>query len=157
MSRAMTRRPTPEKGAHVESQHGRTTRSSASWRHKMTGFTLALLIGVPSLAGLGGAASAGAAATVAKKPTKAQIARTCTQVADALADGPDPDVDPVGHALAQILPLRAIKTSDAPLKRDISTLAAAYAGFVKENGSRSAGRAVNVAGKAVDTICPGAF
>jgi hypothetical protein len=123
----------------------------------MVALALAVFLGAPSLGVLAGSSSAVAASAAAKKPTKAQIARTCTQVTDALADGPDADADPVGHALAQIRPLRAIKTTEALLKKDIAALANAYATVVKENGKKSADKAVNAAGKAVDSICRGAF
>jgi hypothetical protein len=43
------------------------------------------------------------------------------------------------------------------LKKDTAALATTYATFVKENGKRSANEAVNAAGKAVDSTCPGAF
>jgi hypothetical protein len=123
----------------------------------MAAMTLVLLLGAPSLGVLASTGAGASTAAAAKKPTKTQIARTCTQVTDALADGPDPDVDPLGHALAQVIPLRAIKTTDAPLKRDIAALATAYATFVKDHGTKTANNAVNAAGKAVDAICPGAF
>jgi len=74
-----------------------------------------------------------------------------------LADGPDPDADPVGHVLAQSRQLRAIKTTDVSLKNDFAACATAYATFVQENGKRSANEAVNAAGKAVESIWPGAF
>jgi hypothetical protein len=147
---------TTQKGAQVEREQGVRTSERGTWRRRLAAMTLAVLLGAPSL-GVLATSAAGAATVAAKKPTKAQIARTCTQVADALADGPDPDADPIGHALAQIIPLRSIKTTDAPLKKDIATLAGAYATFVKDNGSKTANKAVNAAGKAVDSICPGAF
>jgi hypothetical protein len=156
MITAISRTSTPGKGAQVESEQGPITRVRGAWHRPVAVLTLALALGAPSIAVLTGS-SAGATGAAAKKPTKAQIAHTCAQVSDALADGPDPDADPVGHALAQILPLRAIKTTDAPLKKDIATLANAYATFVKENGTKTANKAVNAAGKAVDSICPGAF
>src|SRR5580658_9784510 len=42
----------------------------------------------------------------------AAVTRACRQVSAVLADGPDPDSDPVGYAEAQILPLRQVHTSD---------------------------------------------
>src|SRR5580698_6967227 len=33
----------------------------------------------------------------------------CTAVSDVLADGPDPDADPVGYAEAQVLPLSQLR------------------------------------------------
>jgi hypothetical protein len=83
------------------------------------------------------------------------VKQTCVLVAAVLSDGPDPGVDPVGYAQAQILPLREIHTRDAELKRAIDSLASAYQIFVRDNGkSLAAHRAVNVAMKEIDAICP---
>ena len=82
---------------------------------------------------------------------------TCTQVGGALADGPDPDTDPVGYAEAQVKPLRAITTSDRALQVAIRDLATAYAGVVDSDGKDStATKAVTSASKKVNAICPGA-
>lgn len=78
-------------------------------------------------------------------------------MADVLSDGPDPDVDPVGYALAQVLPLRRISTTDITLKKDIDTLASAYETVYKTDDNKSAYDAVDKAGKELDEICPGAF
>ena len=52
-----------------------------------------------------------------------------------LTDGPDPDADPVGYALAQVGPLRQIKpTSDQPLQTAIDQLASAYQRFYAAGG-----------------------
>jgi hypothetical protein len=84
------------------------------------------------------------------------IAASCEHVADALADGPDPDADPVGYALAQIKPLRAIHTSDKPLGTAIARLASAYQTFYADNGTKAANALVTSAGDRVDKFCPGA-
>ncbi len=73
-----------------------------------------------------------------------------------LADGPDPDADPVGYALAQVLPLRGVQTSDVNLKKAIGELAAAYEAVYKSNAAPGTALAVTRANKAVDKICPGA-
>jgi hypothetical protein len=84
----------------------------------------------------------------------------CTAVSDVLADGPDPDADPVGYAQAQILPLQRLKVSDSNLHAAINNLVAAYQQFVAVTGStasRSAAAArVSAAEDAVNQICPGA-
>jgi predicted component of type VI protein secretion system len=89
-------------------------------------------------------------------PSSAQVEKqTCEQIEAALSDGPDPEADPVGHAQAQILPLREIHTSDGALHRAIDTLAAAYRSFSSTNGSSAAKSAVSTAGKTVEHLCPG--
>jgi predicted component of type VI protein secretion system len=81
--------------------------------------------------------------------------RTCQQVEAALSDGPDPEADPVGHAQAQILPLRQIHTTDGTLHQAIDTLASAYQSFSTSNGSSSANSAVSAASKTIEHLCPG--
>jgi hypothetical protein len=82
---------------------------------------------------------------------------TCTAVAAALSDGPDPGADPVGYAEAQIRPLRAIQTSDHALRVAIDNLAEAYARVFASNGTSSAAsKAVTAAAGQVNAICPGA-
>jgi len=95
-------------------------------------------------------ASAGAA------PSKAGVKRTCQVVAATLTDGPDPGADPVGYALAQVLPLRQIKTSDEPLKKSIDQLSSAYETFYKDGGTKTAKTLVARATESVDAYCPGA-
>jgi hypothetical protein len=101
--------------------------------------------------------ASGAHAAKAPQPSKAEVALTCTRVADALSDGPDPTADPVGYALAQVLPLRQISTEDRALKSDIDALASAYEAVYKSGGEKGTEAAVDKAGHEVDTICPGAF
>ncbi len=130
---------------------GRTTR----FRGRLGKLLVVALIAAPLLATTSCASGASTAKTA--KPTKAAIERTCTSVSDALADGPDPDVDPVGYALAQIRPLRAINTSDMALQKDITALDAAYQKVYATKDKKGTQTAVNKAGKALDTICPGTF
>src|SRR5271156_6493265 len=59
---------------------------------------------------------------------------TCQQVSAVLANGPDPDADPVGYAQAQILPLRQVHSSDDQLTRSLSDLESAYQNVVDSNG-----------------------
>jgi predicted component of type VI protein secretion system len=92
------------------------------------------------------------------KPARssAQVEKqTCEQVEAALADGPDPEADPVGHAQAQILPLREIHTSDGALHQAIDTLAAAYRSFSSTDGSSVAKSTVSAASKTIERLCPG--
>jgi hypothetical protein len=84
------------------------------------------------------------------------VATTCLKVSGVLADGPDPDADPVGYAEAQIAPLRHISTQDSSLRDAISTLAGAYQDFFTSNGANTAKEAVAVASKKINSICPGA-
>ena len=88
--------------------------------------------------------------------SSAQVKKqTCKQVEAVLSDGPDSEADPVGHAQAQILPLRAIHTADVILHRAIDTLAAAYQSFSSTDGSGAAKSAVSTASKTVEHLCPG--
>jgi hypothetical protein len=82
----------------------------------------------------------------------------CTSVADVLSDGPDPGADPVGYAQAQVLPLRQLKLTDAPLGKAVQTLAGAYQAYVTSTGPARAPAAGQVSKdeKAVNAICPGA-
>jgi hypothetical protein len=81
----------------------------------------------------------------------------CTLVGGVLANGPDPDADPVGYADAQILPLRQLQVDDAQLHRAVLQLAAAYQSY--SGASRQAGPAaavqVSKSEAAVNAICPG--
>jgi hypothetical protein len=84
-------------------------------------------------------------------------AGTCQTVSAALADGPDPDADPVGYALAQVLPLRQIKTSDQTLQKAIDNLASAYQQFYDANGAGNAAKhGLHQAAAKINVLCPGA-
>jgi hypothetical protein len=80
----------------------------------------------------------------------------CQKVSATLSDGPDPDADPIGHAQAQVLPLRAIHTSDQDLQSAIDDLSKAYQSFVTDNGDAAAKKGVTTAEQHVDAFCPGA-
>jgi hypothetical protein len=82
--------------------------------------------------------------------------QSCTAVADVLADGPDPDADPVGYAEAQVLPLRQLTISDAALHRAVLTLASAYETLSTSSSSTRAASsaAVTKAENEVNKICP---
>lgn len=111
-----------------------------------------------SLTALGLTACSSAASTTqpAAQAKTAAVTATCEQVSGVLADGPDPDADPVGYAEAQVGPLGKIQTQDAALRDAIGKLASAYQDFYSSNGSTSAKQAVSVASNAVGKICPGA-
>jgi hypothetical protein len=90
------------------------------------------------------------------EPSSAQVKKqTCKQVEAALSDGPDPQADPVGHAQAQILPLREIHTAEGRLRRAIATLAGAYQAFSSTHGASRAKSAVSAASKMIEHLCPG--
>jgi hypothetical protein len=124
-------------------------------RARLRGFALAALLGLPLWATACGSSSSGAAKSPGARPPSG-VAVACQRVADVLSDGPDPGADPVGYALAQVLPLRQIKTSDAALKAAIDELAAAYESVYKTNAAAGTAAAVTKADTAVDKICPGA-
>jgi predicted component of type VI protein secretion system len=89
-------------------------------------------------------------------PSSAQVkTQTCTQVEAALSDGPDTEADPVGHAQAQILPLREIHTTDGTLRQAIDVLAAAYHAFSSTHGASQAKSTVSAASKTIERLCPG--
>jgi hypothetical protein len=81
-------------------------------------------------------------------------AASCRAVSAALANGPDPDVDPVGYAEAQVRPLREITTSDPALHVAILQLSSAYESFYRDDGASS--KQVSAAEKNIDAYCPGA-
>jgi hypothetical protein len=92
------------------------------------------------------------------KASSQDVHKTCLEVSAVLSDGPDSGADPVGYALAQILPLRQIKkTSDQPLQQAIDHLDAAYKEFYDDKGiGRAAKDAVNQATDQINALCPGA-
>ena len=124
-------------------------------QHSGLGGLAVILVGGALLASSVGVASAEALG--APEQASARLAATCTRIADVLSDGPDPAVDPVGYALAQVLPLREVATTDRVLKKDIDLLAAAFEVVYKTNDKKGTEAAVDKAGKRIDSICPGAF
>ena len=117
--------------------------------------TLALVVPVSACSSGSAAASGPATPQTAAPQTAAQQA--CQQVSDVLADGPDPDADPVGHAEAQILPLRQIRTPDAAIGLAIAGLADAYSGYLAVNGAGKAATAtLTTAINKINSLCPDA-
>jgi hypothetical protein len=85
------------------------------------------------------------------------VQQDCTTISDVLADGPDPDADPVGYAQAQVLPLRQLTISDATLHSAVLTLASAYQTFSTSSTTSTratAALAVSKAENEVNKICP---
>jgi hypothetical protein len=146
---------TQEKKAPVWTKRARRR----SGRHKQSTLlrTVAIVLTVAVPLMNTGCGSSHASATVSSEGAKAQVNVTCARVADVLADGPDPAVDPIGYALAQVAPLRDITASDRALQRDIANLASAYEAAYRTSNSKGSAAAVDKAGKELDSICPGAF
>jgi flavin-binding protein dodecin len=84
------------------------------------------------------------------------VQQDCTTISDVLSDGPDPGVDPVGYAQAQVLPLRQLTISEATLHSAVLTLASAYQTFSTSTASTraAAAQAVSKAENEVNKICP---
>jgi hypothetical protein len=104
-----------------------------------------------------------ACSSSAPSPAKATASKagavenTCQQVSAVLADGPDPDADPVGYAEAQINPLRRLNVPNQALRGVVGRLADAYQQFFVSDGkSNTAKEAVAVASKKLNSLCPGA-
>ena len=118
-------------------------------RPRRAPFALAAAVLVP--AALSGCGSS------APPPAPSSLGETCSQIAAVLSDGPDPGVDPVGYAQAQVIPLRGVHTADHALQQAIDRLAGAYRTFFVDDG-RGAGakHGLSVASAAIDAICPGA-
>jgi hypothetical protein len=91
-------------------------------------------------------------------PSAATAAQLCCRGVPAavLGNGPDVSEDPVGYAEAQILPLRAVSTSDTALHRAVLDLSAAYRAYFRTGGSAAAKAAIRHASAQVDAVCPGA-
>lgn len=152
-----------------ESRHGKrdvsvATDMTVGVRHGVLGVAAAALCAsVLSACGSSGVAGSAAPASPAASTASASasasasgVRSACQQVAAVLSDGPDPGVDPVGYAEAQILPLRRLHPSDRSLRGAIHALASAYARFYDTDGAEAAQQAVTRAGNRLDVICPGA-
>jgi hypothetical protein len=107
-----------------------------------------------AVAACGSSSSSSSASNTAVLGSATQ--QDCTAVSDALANGPDPDADPIGYAQAQVLPLRALTISNVTLHSDVLALAAAYQAFSTSSGAGSAAAKAKVskAENAVNSICP---
>ena len=115
----------------------------------MTSLAMVLLV---SACGSGKQTAAAATQTHAQ-----QVQQTCQQVSAVLSDGPDPDVDPLGYAQAQIRPLEQIHASGQTLSKAIRTLASAYGRCGVANGTDQAAKsALTAAISRINSLCPGA-
>jgi hypothetical protein len=107
-------------------------------------------LAVPLLTACGSSGSGGGAAS-AHAP-----AALCQKIMGVLSDGPDPDADPVGYALSQILPLGQIHTSDQAVSTALHSLVAADHALVKSNGADKTAKAdIKKADNSLNTACPG--
>jgi hypothetical protein len=104
------------------------------------------------LAGCGSSSSSSAPSSAAAVPA----ASICTQVADVLGDGPDPDADPVGYAEAQIGPLAALHPSNPALRSDVTALDAAFRQEFAHGATHATKAAVRAGQHSVNAVCPGA-
>jgi hypothetical protein len=106
-------------------------------------------VAIPLWAGC--SSSGGGAAKAAAAPTA-----VCQKILAVFSDGPDPDADPVGYALSQVLPLGQIHTSDKAVSRDLHDLIASDRSLVSSNGSSHAAKTgIKKADAALNRACPG--
>ena len=105
-----------------------------------------------ALVGCGSPSSA-----ISPKPAAQEaLVQSCNAVAAVLSDGPDPDADSVGYALAQIQPLESLTIHDTPLRQAVAQLAQAYQTFYDAKGAGGDVKNQVTAGvNAVNKICPG--
>jgi hypothetical protein len=113
---------------------------------------VSLLCAVPLLAAAcSSSGGSGGAAKGASAPTA-----LCQSVGGVLADGPDSGVDPVGAALSQIKPLRAITSSDHRVTVTLDRLIAADRALVTANGhDAAAAKSITTSEDALNGPCPG--
>jgi hypothetical protein len=137
---------------------GRMQRGTSSAPCSRTGGRVrSSAIGIGATALLVGCLTGCGSNTSSQPPGQSPAVKSvCQQISAVLSDGPDPGADPVGYALAQILPLRQLHTSDGALQTAIDDLATAYQEFYRSNGGKSAATAVSRASDKVNAICPGA-
>jgi hypothetical protein len=131
---------------------GTPTRRRRPRGRPVVGTTAMVVAALGILSGCG--SSSKPASTAAALGTPLQQA--CTAVTDVLMNGPDPDVDPIGYALAQPRPLESVQTTDSKLKAAITSLADAYRSVATSDGSKAADAAVKSAAAKLNAICPGA-
>ena len=105
-------------------------------------------VAVPLWSACGSSGSGGGAAAA---PTA-----VCQKILGVFSDGPDPDADPVGYALSQILPLGKIHTSDQTVSTDLTNLIAGDRKLVGSNGADAAAKTeIKKVDQALNTACPG--
>jgi len=107
-------------------------------------------LAVPLWAACGSSGSGGGAASAHASTA------VCQKILAVLSDGPDPDADPVGYALSQILPLGQVHTSDQAVSTTLHSLIAADHALVKSNGADKTAKAdIKKADDSLNTACPG--
>jgi hypothetical protein len=80
----------------------------------------------------------------------------CQKLNAVFSDGPDPDADPVGYALSQILPLTQLRSTDTAAINTIDAVVAADRALVKSNGSdHAATKAIKSGYGELNRACPG--
>jgi hypothetical protein len=80
----------------------------------------------------------------------------CQTLTGVFANGPDPDVDPVGYALSQILPLTNLHSPDTAAVDTVNDVVAADRALVRSNGSdRAAKAAIKKDEARLNQACPG--
>jgi hypothetical protein len=80
----------------------------------------------------------------------------CQKLTAVFSDGPDPDVDPVGYALSQILPLSQVRSADTAAMDTVHTVVAADRALVRSNGEdHSAKAAIKKGDASLHQACPG--
>jgi hypothetical protein len=101
--------------------------------------------------GSAGSGHSGGAA-VAKAPVA-----LCNELNAVLSDGPDPDDDPVGYALSQILPLQQqVHGSDTAVMTTVNQLIAADQALYNSSGAdKSAAATIKKDYTALNKACPG--
>jgi hypothetical protein len=102
-------------------------------------------------------ASACGTSTSTSDPSTQAGGSNCRQVNAALSDGPDPQADPVGYALAQVAPLRRLAptTSDPTLRQAMDRLVTDFEAQYRDNGTETGvNKAVNRALAQVQSLCP---
>jgi hypothetical protein len=108
-------------------------------------------LAVPLSLACGAGSPSGAAVASAHAPTA-----VCQKILGVLSDGPDPDADPVGYALSQILPLGQIHPSDRTVSTTLRSLIRADRSLVTSNGAdKTAKTGIKKADTSLNKACPG--
>ncbi len=123
-------------------------------RRRLTLLASALLVAPLALAACSSGASGGSVGGGAARAEAPDV--LCQQLNAVFADGPDPDADPVGYALSQILPLQSVHSSDSAVMSTVGRLVVADQDLVKSNGDdKPAAAAIKKADHTINEACPG--
>ncbi len=131
---------------------------TSKWPVKALALTLAAAPLALAACGSGGSSPSSSApdhsggAALAKAPVA-----LCNELNAVLSDGPDPDADPVGYALSQILPLQQqVHSSDTTVMATVDQLIGADQALYNSSGSdKSAAATIQKDYKAINKACPG--